>query len=98
MEAGREPGGGGGGRRGRGGGRRHREQDPDVRLSKALAFVLRHGADELGFTMGSDGFLFVDDLLPPPPPLSQMASCLLMTFSLTPGFARTHWTTCRELC
>ncbi|XP_058877364.1 tRNA 2'-phosphotransferase 1-like [Acipenser ruthenus] len=63
---GRGRGGGGGGGRGRGGRHRQHEQDPDVRLSKALAFVLRHGADGLGLTMGSDGFLCVDDLLAHP--------------------------------
>ncbi|MBN3313932.1 TRPT1 phosphotransferase, partial [Atractosteus spatula] len=61
-----------GGRRGGGGGRggRHRcrrsEQDPDVRLSKALSFALRHGASQLGLDMSSDGFVSVAELLSRP--------------------------------
>ncbi|XP_028665539.1 tRNA 2'-phosphotransferase 1 [Erpetoichthys calabaricus] len=45
--------------------RQHRNQvqDPDVKLSKALSFVLRHGAAEVGLNMSPDGFVFVDDLL-----------------------------------
>uniref|UniRef100_UPI00398E33CA tRNA 2'-phosphotransferase 1 isoform X2 n=1 Tax=Pristiophorus japonicus TaxID=55135 RepID=UPI00398E33CA len=52
-----------GGSRGR---RRGSEQDPDVRLSKALSYILRHGAAELGFAMGKDGFLGVDEILQHP--------------------------------
>ncbi|XP_051901133.1 tRNA 2'-phosphotransferase 1 [Pristis pectinata] len=48
----------------RNGGRR--EQDPDVRLSKALAFVLRHGAAQLGLRIGGDGFLAVEAILQHP--------------------------------
>ncbi|XP_031799507.1 tRNA 2'-phosphotransferase 1 [Sarcophilus harrisii] len=43
--------------------RRPREQDRDVRLSKALSYALRHGAVKLGLPMGSDGFVPVDALL-----------------------------------
>ncbi|XP_008119587.1 tRNA 2'-phosphotransferase 1 isoform X4 [Anolis carolinensis] len=50
-------------RRGRGKARRHRDQDPDVRLSKALSYTLRHGADKLGLAMGADGFVDVAEIL-----------------------------------
>ncbi|KAL4622965.1 tRNA 2'-phosphotransferase 1 isoform X1 [Arapaima gigas] len=57
-------------RRERGRGRRRGAapgaQDRDVRLSKALSFVLRHGAAQMGLNMNSDGFLLVEDLLAHP--------------------------------
>ncbi|XP_017263672.1 tRNA 2'-phosphotransferase 1 isoform X2 [Kryptolebias marmoratus] len=57
----------GGGRGGKRGGKRNRgREDKDVRLSKALCYVLRHGASQMGFQMGTDGFLFVEDLLAHP--------------------------------
>ncbi|XP_016853188.1 tRNA 2'-phosphotransferase 1 isoform X2 [Anolis carolinensis] len=37
--------------------------DPDVRLSKALSYTLRHGADKLGLAMGADGFVDVAEIL-----------------------------------
>ncbi|KAG9475453.1 hypothetical protein GDO78_003718 [Eleutherodactylus coqui] len=40
-----------------------RNQDPDVRLSKLLSYALRHGANELGLHMRSDGFVPVSSLL-----------------------------------
>ncbi|XP_029470614.1 tRNA 2'-phosphotransferase 1 isoform X2 [Rhinatrema bivittatum] len=40
-----------------------RFQNPDVRLSKALSYALRHGAATLGLQMGTDGFLYLDELL-----------------------------------
>ncbi|XP_043406599.1 tRNA 2'-phosphotransferase 1 isoform X4 [Chelonia mydas] len=43
--------------------KRHQDQNPDVRLSKALSYVLRHGAAQLGLEMGADGFLDVAALL-----------------------------------
>lgn len=43
--------------------RKNREEDRDVRLSKSLSHVLRHGASQMGFQMSTDGFLFVEDLL-----------------------------------
>ncbi|XP_047375269.1 tRNA 2'-phosphotransferase 1 isoform X5 [Sciurus carolinensis] len=42
---------------------RPREQDPDVQLSKALSYALRHGALKLGLPMGADGFVPLDTLL-----------------------------------
>ncbi|XP_064359333.1 tRNA 2'-phosphotransferase 1 isoform X2 [Dromaius novaehollandiae] len=47
--------------------RRRREQDPVVRLSKALSYVLRHGAVAMGLPMGPDGFVEVGALLRLPP-------------------------------
>ncbi|XP_037531726.1 tRNA 2'-phosphotransferase 1 [Nematolebias whitei] len=61
MESARE--GGRGGTRGK---RNRTEQDRDVRLSKSMSYVLRHGASQMGFQMGTDGFLFVEDLLAHP--------------------------------
>lgn len=53
----------GAGRQARGGRERRRDENPDVRLSKALSFVLRHGATKLGLQLGADGFLYVDEIL-----------------------------------
>ncbi|XP_015706887.1 tRNA 2'-phosphotransferase 1, partial [Coturnix japonica] len=48
----------------RGGGRRkRRDEDPRVRLSKALSFFLRHGARDAGLHMADDGFVEVGALL-----------------------------------
>ncbi|XP_024139557.1 tRNA 2'-phosphotransferase 1 isoform X2 [Oryzias melastigma] len=41
-------------------------KDKDVQLSKAMSYALRHGAQQLGLQMGTDGFLFVEDLLAHP--------------------------------
>ncbi|XP_053824133.1 tRNA 2'-phosphotransferase 1 isoform X2 [Vidua chalybeata] len=43
--------------------RRRKEEDPGVRLSKALSYVLRHGAAAEGLPMGPDGFVEVGALL-----------------------------------
>ncbi|CAJ1058728.1 LOW QUALITY PROTEIN: tRNA 2'-phosphotransferase 1 [Xyrichtys novacula] len=56
-------------RRGRGGrGRRGNRggEDRDVRLSKSMSYVLRHGANQMGLHMGTDGFMFVEELLAHP--------------------------------
>ncbi|XP_068614463.1 tRNA 2'-phosphotransferase 1-like [Brachionichthys hirsutus] len=56
-------------RRGRGGrerrGRRGNRgfEDRDVRLSKSMSYALRHGAEQMGLQMNSDGFLFLEELL-----------------------------------
>lgn len=53
-------------RSGRRRGRNRGEEDRDVRLSKSLSYVLRHGANQMGFQMSTDGFLFLEDLLAHP--------------------------------
>uniref|UniRef100_UPI0037E798B9 tRNA 2'-phosphotransferase 1 isoform X2 n=1 Tax=Semicossyphus pulcher TaxID=241346 RepID=UPI0037E798B9 len=55
---------GGRGRRGRRGNRGG--EDRDVHLSKSMSYALRHGANQLGLQMGTDGFLFVEELLAHP--------------------------------
>ncbi|XP_071313110.1 tRNA 2'-phosphotransferase 1 isoform X2 [Trachinotus anak] len=58
-----------GDRRGRGGRGRRRDrggEDTDVRLSKSISYALRHGADQMSLQMGTDGFVFVDELLAHP--------------------------------
>ncbi|XP_026549692.1 tRNA 2'-phosphotransferase 1, partial [Notechis scutatus] len=37
--------------------------DPDVRLSKALSYALRHGAETLSLHMSSDGFVDLGEIL-----------------------------------
>lgn len=49
--------------RGRGGRGNRNEESRDVRLSKSLSYVLRHGASKMGLQMNSDGFVFVEELL-----------------------------------
>lgn len=48
-------------------GRRHHgrrgDEPPDVRASKALSYILRHGAAKESLTMRPDGFVRVDDLV-----------------------------------
>ncbi|KAL0973861.1 hypothetical protein UPYG_G00212150 [Umbra pygmaea] len=51
------------GREGRGRRVNRVEQGKDVGLSKALSFVLRHGASQIGLHMNPDGFIFVEDIL-----------------------------------
>lgn len=53
MESSR--GGRGGG--GRGGGRGSRPQGREVQISKALSYILRHGAVELGLSIRPDGYV-----------------------------------------
>lgn len=58
---------GGKGKGGKRGGRGNRSgEDRDVRLSKSMSYVLRHGATQMGLQMATDGFLFVEDLLAHP--------------------------------
>ncbi|XP_038142526.1 tRNA 2'-phosphotransferase 1 isoform X2 [Cyprinodon tularosa] len=47
-------------------GRRGKEEDRDVRLSKSMSYVLRHGAAKMGLQLATDGFLYVEDLLSHP--------------------------------
>nr|XP_040031353.1 tRNA 2'-phosphotransferase 1 isoform X1 [Gasterosteus aculeatus aculeatus] len=57
---------GSGGRGGRGKRGSRGGEDGDVRLSKSLSYALRHGANQMGLQMGSDGFMFVEELLAHP--------------------------------
>lgn len=40
-----------------------REDTPDVRISKALSYILRHGAAKESLTIRPDGFVRVDELV-----------------------------------
>jgi len=48
------------------GGRKPRSEDPEVRISKALSYILRHGAEKEGLRMRKDGYIKVSDLLARP--------------------------------
>ena len=74
----------GGSRGGRGGGQKGGgkaklrglpNDSPDVRLSKTLSWLLRHGAQSVGLFMRPDGYVRVDDLVCP-------RVCLLARFRL----------------
>lgn len=43
--------------------RQRREDPPDVKISKTLSYILRHGAAKEGLEMRSDGYIKVDDLV-----------------------------------
>lgn len=43
--------------------RGRREDTPDVRASKTLSYILRHGASKEGLKMRKDGFVRVDELV-----------------------------------
>ena len=34
-----------------------------INISKAMSYVLRHGAENLGIAIRPDGFIYLDDLL-----------------------------------
>nr|XP_061793063.1 tRNA 2'-phosphotransferase 1-like [Nerophis lumbriciformis] len=53
------------GRRGHRGSRGVTE-DRDVKLSKSLSYALRHGANQMGLQLHSDGYVFVEDILAHP--------------------------------
>jgi len=40
-----------------------RDQDPDVRISKNLSYLLRHGAVKEGLNIDKAGFVKIDDIL-----------------------------------
>jgi 2'-phosphotransferase len=52
-----------GNRRGGGGGGGRRHDDPNVKISKNLSYLLRHGAEKEGLAMRQDGFVKLDDIL-----------------------------------
>lgn len=62
--------GGGGGKRGGGQGKLRGlpNDSPEIRLSKTLSWLLRHGAQSVGLSMRPDGYVRVDDLVCPPLP------------------------------
>lgn len=41
----------------------NKKEDPDVKLSKSLTYILRHGATKEGIPIGSDGYVKIFDLL-----------------------------------
>ena len=43
-----------------------KNEDPDVQISKALTYYLRHGAEKEGLSIRADGFVLVDALLAKP--------------------------------
>lgn len=59
----------GGGKSGRGGGQASTKQrgrpsdNPEVRLSKTVSWILRHGAEQEGLKLREDGYVRVDDLV-----------------------------------
>lgn len=56
--------GGGGGGGGRGGGKHHRQpQSREVTVSKALSFLLRHGARDEGVQLDGGGWANVRDVV-----------------------------------
>jgi 2'-phosphotransferase len=50
------------------------DDPPDVRTSKILAYILRHGAEKEGLAIRSDGFVKLNDVV-----------CLSCTRLVTPG-------------
>lgn len=56
-------GGGGGGGRGRGKGRHSDQQSRETTISKAISFVLRHGAAKEGLKLDENGYANVADLV-----------------------------------
>lgn len=53
----------GGGTRGRGRGHGRREDDPNTKISKALSYILRHGAEKEGLKLRGDGYANVAELV-----------------------------------
>ncbi|CAL1548576.1 unnamed protein product [Lymnaea stagnalis] len=43
--------------------KRQKTTDPMVKMSKALSYLLRHGAEKKGFKLLPGGFLYVDEIL-----------------------------------
>ncbi|EAR94249.1 RNA 2'-phosphotransferase, Tpt1/KptA family protein (macronuclear) [Tetrahymena thermophila SB210] len=44
-------------------GGKRRDDNPDVGLSKKLAWLLRHGAEKEGLNMGSDGYVLLQEIM-----------------------------------
>lgn len=49
--------------RGRGGRGGKGHDDPNVKVSKNLSYLLRHGAEKEGLKMRNDGYVLLDDIL-----------------------------------
>jgi 2'-phosphotransferase len=43
--------------------RRREDESPDVKISKTLSYILRHGAAKEGLKLRPDGFVRVEDLV-----------------------------------
>lgn len=41
----------------------HKFKDPNFKLSKKLAWLLRHNAEKEGLKISKDGFVLLDDVL-----------------------------------
>ena len=69
------------GQRGRGGGsaklRGLPTDSPEVRMSKTLTWVLRHGSQAEGLAMRPDGYVRVDELVRPPSLLGARSVCMI---------------------
>ena len=48
-------------------------ETPDVRASKTLAYILRHGAEKEGLHIRSDGYIKLDDVVRPIPHSARLA-------------------------
>lgn len=51
------------GARGRGKGRGRRDDGPNTKISKALSYILRHGAEKEGLKLRGDGYANVAELV-----------------------------------
>ncbi len=43
--------------------KKYRSESPNTKVSKALTYLLRHGAEKEGLSIGSDGFVDVEEIL-----------------------------------
>jgi hypothetical protein len=63
--------------------RPRKDESPDVKQSKALSYILRHGAVKEGLKLRPDGFVRVDDLvrLSPPSQVFSRSHCIYFGFT-----------------
>lgn len=45
------------------GGKKYQQSGLEIRIGKKMSYLLRHGAQESGITISSDGYVLMDDLL-----------------------------------